>query len=237
MRSGPEFFTTRWSVVRAAQGNDPAATAALEDLCREYWFPLYAFVRRSGLSAAEAEDVVQSFFTRLIEKRDLDQLSPEKGRFRSFLRVAIRHFLLNHRAHERAAKRGAGRVLLEADFAHADQRLEAESNRDADPEQAFEQAWARELLRAALSDLEREYSASGRALVFEVLKVELQRAGESDCQAHAERLGLSPGACRVALHRLRERFRERIQARIQSTLEPGESWEAELGTLLRALGS
>jgi RNA polymerase sigma factor (sigma-70 family) len=236
MGAGPEFYTTRWSVVRAAQGHDPAATAALEDLCKEYWFPLYAFVRRSGVAAVEAEDVVQAFFARLIERRDLDQLSPEKGRFRSFLRVAIRNFLQNHRAHEAALKRGGGRVVLEADFAQADQRLDAESNRDADPELAFEQAWARELLRSAVADLEREYKESGRARIFEELKVELQRTGEGECQAHAERLGLSVGACRVAIHRLRARFREALQARIQSTLAPGESWEAELGALLRVLG-
>ncbi|MFM7280330.1 MAG: RNA polymerase sigma factor [Planctomycetia bacterium] len=235
MSDDPRFLTTRWSIVRAAQGEDPQARQALELLCKDYWYPLYAFVRRSGLQADEAEDIVQAFFARLIERRDLDVLSPDAGRFRSFLRVAVRNFMINKLAHDRAAKRGGGRAPLSLDPGQADERWRGEASLAEDPERAFEQAWARELLRMAVEDLRREYAESGRGRLFEELRDELQRPGDSECAAAAERLGISTGACRVALHRLRSRFRERLQSRIQSTLGPDEDWQDELSALLRAL--
>jgi len=232
------FLTTRWSLIVAARGTDAWAARALDDLCRAYWYPLYAYVRRSGLSVQEAEDIVQGFFARLIEKRDLDAVAPAKGRFRSFLLVAIRHHLSHQRAHDRAAKRGGGRVLLEVDFRGAEGRLEAEAPGIDDPERAFELAWARELLRACLEELGHEYATSGRGAVFEALKPELQRVGDaSDYAAHAERLGLTPGAVKVAVHRLRSRFGDRLRARIAATVESEAELEDELSDLLRALSA
>jgi RNA polymerase sigma-70 factor (ECF subfamily) len=232
------FLTTRWSLVLAARGFDAPASRALEDLCRAYWFPLFAYVRRCRVPAHEAEDVVQGFFARLIEKRDLSQVGPEKGRFRSFMLAAIRHHLSHHRAHERAEKRGGGRVVLEIDFRDADQRLEAEAPGIDDPERAFELAWARELLRTCIDELGREYAKSGRRTVFDVLAPELQRVGDSsEYAAHAEKLGLTPGAVKVAVHRLRARFRERLRERIAATVERDEDVEDELQALLRALSA
>ena len=229
------FHTTRWSVVLAAQaGRRPE----LEELCRAYWWPLYAYARRAGASAEEAEDVVQGFFARLIEKDDLAAVAPEKGRFRAFLLVALKHHLANERDRARAAKRGGGRVRaaseLGLDFAGADERLALEAGGTSDPERAFEVAWARELLRAAVEELGAEYRASGRGAVFEVLRGELAGAG-GDQAAYAERLGLTPGAVKVAIHRLRARFQERVRARIAATVASDEEVEDELTALLGAL--
>lgn len=231
------FLPTRWSLVLSARGSDASAARALEELCRAYWYPLFAYVRRRGVPAHEAEDVVQGFFARLIEKRDLTTVAPERGRFRSFLLAAIRNHVSHVRAHARAEKRGGGRVRLEVDFGAADQRLEAEAPGTCDPERAFEHAWARELIRTCVDDLGLEYTTSGRRAVFDVLKPELQRVGDSsDYAAHAERLGLSPGAVKVAVHRMRARFRDRLRQRIAATVEREEDIEDELSALLRALG-
>jgi len=229
------FATTRWSLVLAAGAG---GSGALTELCRAYWFPLFAYVRRCGVPAHEAEDVVQGFFARLIEKRDLSAVAPEKGRFRSFMLAAIRNHLSHHRAHERAEKRGGGRVVLEVDFRGADQRLEAEARGIDDPERAFEHAWARELMRQCIEEVGDEYQKSGRRTVFDVLAPELQRMGDSsDYAAHAEKLGLSAGAVKVAVHRLRARFRERLRERIAATVERDEDVEDEFRALLRALSA
>jgi RNA polymerase sigma factor (sigma-70 family) len=229
-------MTTRWSLVLAARGSDARATLALDELCRAYWYPLYAYVRRSGVPVHEAEDVVQGCFARLIEQRDLQAVAPARGRFRSFLLAAIRHHLSHRRAHDRALKRGGGRVLLEVDFGDADRRLEVEARGIDDPERAFELAWARELLRSCVEELGQQYAASGRGAVFEVLKPELQRVGDAtDYAAHAERLGLTPGAVKVAVHRLRARFGECLRTRIAATVGSEAELEDELSALLRAL--
>jgi RNA polymerase sigma-70 factor (ECF subfamily) len=231
------FHTTRWSLVLAARAGGPA----LEELCRAYWWPLYAYARRAGAGAHEAEDVVQGFFTRLFERRDLGAIAPERGRFRAFLLAALKNHLANERDHARAEKRGGGRVRsaseLGLDFSGADARLATEAGDASDPERAFEAAFARELLRAALSELEAEYRSSGRARVFETLKGEL--AGDDACPLaeQAERLGLTLGAAKVAAHRLRARFREKVRARIAATVAREEDIEDELAALLAALGN
>lgn len=231
------FHTTRWSLVQAAHSGGPA----LEELCRAYWWPLYAYARRAGAGAHEAEDVVQGFFMALLERRDLATLAPEKGRFRAFLLAALKNHLANERDRARAEKRGGGRVRnaseLGLDFAGADERLAAEAGSTSDPERAFEVAWARELLRAALAELEGEYQSSGRAQVFEVLKGELAGDGARPLAEQAERLGLTIGATKVAVHRLRARFREKVRARIAATVEREEDVEDELAALLAALGA
>jgi RNA polymerase sigma-70 factor (ECF subfamily) len=237
MSAREPFHTTRWSLVLAAREQQ---RPALEELCRAYWLPLYAYVRRSGFDAHESEDVVQAFFARLLERRDLDAVAPEKGRFRAFLLAALRHFVANWRDHGRALKRGGGRVRaasdLELDFAHADERLGHLSGATADPERAFEQAWARELLAACVAELGREYAESGRAAVFEELKDELQgAAGEGRTARHAEQLGLSEGAVKVAVHRLRARFREKVRERVAATVERDADVDDELAALLAAL--
>ncbi|TAJ15985.1 MAG: sigma-70 family RNA polymerase sigma factor [Planctomycetota bacterium] len=237
MSAREPFHTTRWSLVLAARASD---APALEELCRAYWLPLYAYVRRSGFAAHEAEDVVQAFFARLLEKRDLDAVGPEKGRFRSFLLASLRHFVSNWRDHARAEKRGGGRVValsqLALDFGGADERVAALAGDASDPERAFEQAWARELLCACVDALGREYKDSGRAAVFDELKDELQgAAGDGRVAAHAARLGLTEGAVKVAVHRLRARFRDKVRERVAATVARDADVDDELAALLRAL--
>lgn len=228
------FHTTRWSQVVAAGGDDVAARAALEALCARYGYPLYAFARRRGAGPAEAEDLVQGLFTRLLEKRELRGLAREKGRFRAFLLAALQHHWSNERDREHALRRGGGAVLRAVDLAGADERFAREPARELTPEQHFERAWALEVLRAATGRLAEEYGASGRGALFEALKGELEGAHVPHAEV-AQRLGLSPGAVKVAAHRLRERFGETLRALVADTVASPAAVEAELGALLRAL--
>ncbi len=230
-----DFARTRWSLVRrAAAADEREARAALEELCRAYWRPLYAFARRKGLDAHACEDVVQGLLAELIERRDLDHVRAEKGRFRSFLLAAMTHYIANRGAHERAEKRGGGWRAIAIDAADADQRLGLAARDDDSPERAFERAWARELMDGAVTELEREYAASGRRAVFEALKGVLQGEGYDPARA-AEALGIAEGAVKVAVHRLRARLAARVRARIAQTVSSADEVESELGDLLRAL--
>lgn len=229
------FRTTHWSVVQAAGGaDDAAARAALESLCTTYWYPLYAFARRKGAGPEQAEDVVQGFFARLIEKRSLREVAREKGRFRSFLLAALQHHLANERERERAAVRGGGAVIRAVDLAGADERFAREPERGRTPEQEFERAWALEVLRGATARLAEEYASSSRAGLFAALKGELEGARVPHAEV-AARLGMSPGAAKVAAHRLRERFGETLRAIVAETVASPAAVEGELGSLLRAL--
>ena len=234
-----QFLTTRWSLVEAAGGSEgERARAALAELCAEYWYPLYAFVRRSGVGGDEAQDVVQGFFAGLIERGDLAKLTRGAGRFRGFLKVAVRNHLANVRDRERTDKRGGGRVRLAVDLEGAAERFAREPGREEDPERAFDRLWALELLARCLGELEAEYDASGRANVFGALKGALQGGEDSlDTAQAAELLRTSEGAVRVAVHRLRRRFGERLRARIADTVASPEEVEPELDELRRALGS
>lgn len=234
---GDRFLTTRWSIVRTAASLDPErATAALSTLCQSYWYPLYAFVRRKGVAAQDAEDVVQSFFARILEKRNFDSVTPEKGRFRSFLLASIQNHLANMRDAARAEKRGAGRAPLAIDFATADVRFGLEARAD-EPERAFERAWALALLDRALAGVEQEYRATERGALFDVLKGELTGTADNPYAIYAQRLDSNEGAIKVAVHRLRKRYRERLRAEIAETVaDPGEI-EAEIADLFKALGN
>jgi RNA polymerase sigma-70 factor (ECF subfamily) len=237
---GGRFLTTRWSLVRRAGDEDPArARAALEELCASYWYPLWAFARRAGLDAHAAEDLVQDFLARLVARDALARLAPEGGRFRSFLRVALRNHIASARASERAERRGGGAVRRFVDLDEGERRLAAETPDPATesaPERAFERAWALEVLARALGALRREYEADGRGALVETLLPALQGEDGPALRAAArERLALEPGALRVALHRLRARFRERLVAEVRETVDDPAEVEAELGALLGAL--
>ncbi|MBI5364749.1 MAG: sigma-70 family RNA polymerase sigma factor [Planctomycetes bacterium] len=230
-----EFHTTRWTLVLAAGGEDDAAAReALSALCRTYWYPLYAFARRKGAAPDAAEDLVQGFLARLIDKRELRQVARDKGRFRSFLMAALQHHVANERDRERAEKRGGGAVKLAVDFEAADERFAREPARGRTPEQEFDRAWALEVLRAALGELEREYRASSREALFDALRGELEGAPAPHAEV-AERLTMSVGAVKTAAHRLRERFGETLRSIVASTVSSPAAVEAELGALLRAL--
>ncbi len=230
-----QFLTTQWSVVRAASGQNPElARAALTALCKTYWYPLYAFVRRKGVGAEDAEDVVQGFFEHVLTNQDFARVAPEKGRFRSFLLACIQNHMANIRDAANAQKRGGGRALLDIDFDDAALRFGREAGSE-DPNRMFERAWALALLDRSLVGLEQEYRASDRGALFEVLKPELTGGvGESYAQ-YAARLGSNEGAVKVAVHRLRKRYRERLRAEIAQTVADESEIEAEIADLFSAL--
>jgi RNA polymerase sigma factor (sigma-70 family) len=232
------FLTTHWSVVLAAQDkSSPESAAALEVLCRAYWYPLYAFVRRQGHSPEDAQDLTQEFFARLLAKEYLQAADREKGRFRTFLRVALRRFLANEWDRARRLKRGGGHTPLPLDTMAAEQRYQAERDDTLAPDHLYERRWARTLLEQALAHLRADYSAAGKAAEFDQLKETLTAERGSIAYSDlAATLGLSEGATRVAVHRLRKRFREVFRATVAETVSTPEDVEDELRHLVALLG-
>ena len=228
------FATTRWSVVLAAGGATPAAGEALAVLCRAYWYPLYAFVRREGKSAPDAQDLTQEFFARLIAKEWLGEVAPERGRFRSWLLAAMKHFLAKEWRDAHREKRGGGATFEPLDTSAAEERYGREPAELATAEKLYDRRWAMDLLDRGFARLEAEFAAAGKAAQFAALKFSL--TGEKVALREvAEQLGSSEGAVKVAVHRLRERYRELIRAEIAETVETAEQVEAELQELQAAL--
>ena len=237
--TGPSLFlTTHWSVVLAAKDkSSPESAAALELLCRAYWYPLYAFVRRQGHSATDAQDLTQEFFARLLAKEYLQAADREKGRFRTFLRVALRRFLANEWDRARRLKRGGGHTPLPLDTTDAEHRYQAEGDDALPPDRLYERRWARALLEQALARLRAEYAAAGRTADFEQLKEALTaERGAIGYRDLAAALDMSEGAARVAVHRLRKRFREVFRATVAETVCSPEEVEDELRYLVGLLG-
>lgn len=234
------FTATHWSIVLAAAGTDsPAARDALARLCRDYWQPLYTYVRRRGCDAHEAEDLTQDFFARLLEKDWLKQVQPEKGRFRSFLLAALNHFLSNEWDKQRRLKRGGGVTLVSLDETRDEERrLHAEPADGLTPERAFERRWALTLLERALKALEADWTAKGRAAEFAALQGFLSAMPEGDAYARAAaQLSATEGAVRVAVHRLRKRMGEHLRREIAQTVTSAAEVEAELRELFAALAT
>jgi RNA polymerase sigma-70 factor (ECF subfamily) len=235
--SHPAFVTTHWSLVISAGRNDtPRARNALEKLCRNYWFPIYAFVRRQGHGPHDAQDLTQEFFARLLEKNQLAVADPAKGRFRSFLLASLKHFLANEWDKANARKRGGGQVLIPIDFATAETSCGIELADNLTAEKIFEQRWALTLLEQVLRRLRAEYVRDDREKLFEQLKPTLTEASRTVAYAEiANRLGTTEGAVKVAVHRLRQRYREVLRAEIADTVaNPGEV-EDEIRNLFAAL--
>lgn len=237
------FLTTRWSVVLAA-GGEPCAAAgtaareALAVLCQTYWYPLYAYVRRRGHDAEEARDLTQSFFVRLLEKNTLGAADPERGRFRAFLLTSLKNFLVSEWDRTSAKKRGGGRVVLPlaADFDSAERLYGREPPDTLTPERLYERRWALTLLDAVLLDLQNQYTAGGRAKLFEHLKPYLTGDAHAPPQSQsASALGITEGAAQVAIHRLRKRYRELLRSHIEQTVESPEQVEDEIRDLFRAV--
>lgn len=230
------FPNTRWSVVLAATGHTSAESAtALEDLCRAYWYPLYAFVRRSGQSPHDAQDLTQEFFYRLVEKRWLAGADREKGKLRTFLIVALKHFMAKEWRHASAQRRGGGLSPVQIDTAFAESRF-AVDNTSLPPEDNFDQQWALTLLDLTVSRLREEFAAAGKANDFLALKTCLTaERGAIDYASVAEQLGVNEGAARVAVHRLRKRFREVYREEIAQTLADGTDADGEMRHLAAAL--
>ncbi len=212
------FATTRWSLVLAAGGAASAAQPArqaLSVLCQSYWYPLYAYVRRRGHPPEEAQDLTQSFFVNLLERHTLESADPHRGRFRSFLLTALKHFLANEWERASARKRGGGRAILplDADFHSAELRYVREPADTFTPERLYERRWAITLLDGVLADLKSQHESGERAKLFQHLKPYL--TGDAHAPPHAQtaaELGMTEGAVQAAVHRLRRKYRELLRS-------------------------
>jgi len=231
------FATTHWSRVLSAQGGgSPAAAEALEQLCRTYWYPLYAFARRSGHAPADAEDLTQGFFARLLEADFLKAAAQEKGRFRSFLLVALKRYMANEWDREHAGKRGGFAERLSIDPELGETLLAGEPSQ-IQPDLLYDRQWARTLLDRTLETLRQEYMASGRATLFEHLQPCLAREETALPYADiATRLRLTEAAVKMAVHRLRGRYREILRAEIAQTVTSEAEVEEEIQSLFSAFG-
>ena len=234
--AGDVFATTHWTVVLAAgQRSSPAADVALEQLCRAYWFPLYAYVRRRGYAKADAEDLVQSFFARLLAKNFLAKLDSERGKFRAFLLAALKHFLANEWDKAQTQKRGGGAAHLSLDWQTADTKFQVAATAEPSPDQAYDREWALALLAQVIARLQAECATEGKAKLFEQLKAFLM-AGQSESAPRevANALGMEEGAVRVAIHRLRKRYRLLLREEIAHTLSDATMVDEEMRTLFGA---
>jgi RNA polymerase sigma-70 factor (ECF subfamily) len=237
VQSPRRFATTRWSlVVAAGRRSSPDADVALETLCSAYWFPLYAYVRSRGHNANDARDLTQEFFVRLLEKDFLQTADPDRGRFRSFLLTVLKRFLSKEHEKEQALKRGGGRKKLSIDFDSGEQRISIEPATTATPESIFERQWALTLLQRVLVSLESHYRESGRGELFENCRVYLTgSAGAPPYVETAESLGMTEGALKVAVHRMRKQYRELLTAEVAQTVSSEEDVEDEIRSLMTAV--
>ncbi len=232
-----QFHTTRWSLVAAAAAENPSAVEpALEELCRAYWYPIYAFIRRRGHSAEDAADLTQSFFATLLEKEYLADADQQRGRFRAFLLTAVSRFL--SKQHDRAAaqKRGGGQRILAIDVVDGEARYQHEPSHDLTPQRIFERRWALTLLDRTLAGLRHEHEAAGKLALFDALKVFLTgETGTPPLRQVAAELQLTEGAVKVAVHRLRQKYRDALRSEIAQTVAGQGDVDDELGVLLAAL--
>jgi RNA polymerase sigma-70 factor (ECF subfamily) len=231
------FQTTHWSLVLEA-GNRGSAKSneALARLCGDYWVPLYVFVRRFGNSAHAAEDLTQEFFAQLLEKEYLQDADRSRGRFRSFLLGAVKHFLVNRRKAERAQKRGGRRSILSLDFAEAEAACRVEPWHADTPERLFARQWALVVLSRVMSRLEEEWSKGGKAEQFGRLRGLLTAdKAQPAYRTVAEELGTSEAGVKMAVHRLRKRYRELLRDEIAQTVADPAEIEDELKGLFAAL--
>jgi len=232
------FATTHWTVVlTAGQRHTPQSDRALEELCRTYWFPLYAYVRRRGSNKADAEDLVQAFFARFLAKNYLEGLSAERGRFRAFLLASLKNFLTNEWKKSQRLKRGGGDTVLSLDWETADTKFQVASTAEPSPDKAFDREWAVALLARVIERLRDECAADGKARLFDQLKVFLTAGKGAVSHADVARsLGMDEGAVRVAAHRLRKRYRELLRDEIAHTLADPAMVDEEMRALFGAFG-
>jgi RNA polymerase sigma-70 factor (ECF subfamily) len=236
--AGAQFTTTHWSVVLNARDRDaPAAREALERLCRSYWYPLYAYIRRRGHSEEDARDLVQGFFARLISTEALSSIEPSKGRFRSFLIASCNHFLANEWDRANRLKRGGGAEILSFDTAEGESRYSLEPVDELTAEKLYERRWALTLIESTLRTLENESLSAGRAEAFAVLRSFLSFDEEISYADAAARLQMTEGAVRVAVHRLRQRYRELLRLKVAETLSAPHEVDAELAHLLTVVSA
>jgi len=227
------FATTHWTVVVAAGGGTPEAAQALEELCRNYWYPLYAYARRQGGSKEDAEDLTQAFFERFLSRNYLQNLSAEKGRFRAFLLASMKHFLSNERDRAGRQKRGGGRAPISLDWADAETRYQIDPVDHLSPDKLYDRAWAITLLARVLARLRGEHAE--HIALFDCLKPFLAAGkGAMPYSEAATALDLSEGAARVAVHRLRARYRQLLREEILQTLSNPAAADEEMRSLFAA---
>jgi RNA polymerase sigma factor (sigma-70 family) len=231
------FTATHWSVVlKAGNGASPGAAEALEALCRTYWHPLYAYVRRQGYPSQDAQDLTQEFFARLLARNSLETVAREKGRFRSFLLAAMNHFLADEYDRGHAAKRGGGKPLISLDEEEAEDRYRVEASTPLTPEMVFEKRWATTLLEAAFEKLRRESAASGKEEKFERLKVFLENGTDpGDYDRLGRELRIAANTVAASVHRLRQRYRELVRAEVAQTVASADEVNEEMQHLLTVL--
>jgi RNA polymerase sigma-70 factor (ECF subfamily) len=237
LRTQSYFATTHWSVVlNAGQAASPQAITALEQLCRTYWYPLYAFVRRKGHSPHDAQDLTQAFFARLLEKNYLAQADRERGRFRTFLLAALTHFLADEWDKAQRLKRGGGREIVSFDAVSAEERYQMEPLEHLDAAKLYERRWVTTLFEKVLARLEQEFRDSGKGKLFDQLKGSLlaEQAGPSYGELSAP-LGLTEDAVKQAVHRMRRRYRELFREEIAQTVAGPREVEDELRHIFAVL--
>jgi DNA-directed RNA polymerase specialized sigma24 family protein len=234
--SGPSRFpTTRWTlVIAAADPQRKEARAALISLCENYWYPLYAYLRRRGYPADQAQDLTQEFFTRVLEGRYLDRADPQKGRFRSFLLTSLKFFVADEEDRQRAHKRGGGAVMS-LEFSSGEERYQREPAHNETPEWIFERRWALSVLDRVVDKLRDEFVRHGRPGHFERLKVFLLGQSDAPYAGLAREMNTSEGALKVAIHRLRKRYRELFRQEIADTVADPAEVESELRFLAAVL--
>ncbi len=234
---GDRFVTTQWTRVLEARGESAEAKAALSDLCAAYYAPVFAFIRHRAPDEDTARDLTQEFFARLLAGKGIAQVDPQRGRFRSYLLGAVKHFLADRRDHDQRLKRGAGQALQPIEpGTDTSPGLQVPDPHAPSPDREFDRKWALTLLDRALAALAAEHKAAGKADQFEALKPWLTGDSEEVSQADAaRRLGLNEGAVKVAVHRLRRRFREVIKAEIAGTVSDRGQVDEELRFLLEAM--
>ena len=231
------FATTRWSLVLNAGDDSSGSRRALEELCAQYWYPLYAYARRLGNDSESARDLTQAFFAKLLEKQDLRAADPARGRFRTFLLTAMKNFLGGEWRKGQALKRGGGLEILALDFDAAEASYQLEPRRGLDPEAIYERRWALGLLEQAVADLREQYQNAGKGELFEALKGALGGdAGSLPYSEIAARLGQSEGALRTATSRLRSRWRKRLRTLVAETVGDAADVQDELQYLIAAVG-
>jgi RNA polymerase sigma-70 factor (ECF subfamily) len=231
------FAPTRWSLIAAAREHDsPEARQALSDLCESYWYPLYAYIRRRGHPAEEAQDLTQEFFARLLARDFLGAADPSKGRFRAFLLACCKHFLANERDRAAAQKRGGGRVPVSLSADEAEERYRREPAHDLTADKLFERRWAVTLIDRALGRLREEYAARGKAEQFDRLRLYLVGDRGTPQERAALELGMSVGAVKVAVHRMRQRYGELLREEIAQTVGGPDEVDDEIRDLFTALG-
>jgi DNA-directed RNA polymerase specialized sigma24 family protein len=228
----PAFVTTRWSLIVRARGEGKEAVVALEQLCRDYWPPLFIYARRQGLSPHDAQDAVQGFIAHLLERKDLAAADQEKGRFRSYLLTAFKHFLISQARGENSMKRGGSAVSISLDTNASELHDAPELTDAATPDKAYDRSWAQHLMTRALQRLEGEHRTPPQARLLSALRPTLMDGGRILHEAElSAQLGMTPGALAVAATRLRRRYRTLIEEEVKQTLADPSDWQEEMKAL------